>query len=597
MENFLLFRILTANELSILMVSIGIFVALFFGGRGILGSEVPSPILPLSCLTFIYFSYLLASVLFPGISTLFALILLFLLAAYGIWSNKELVKSDLQKIGISFLPLIPILWLALINEFPIWDDYTHWLPSAKYLFLNGHLPTNSEPILNHAQPDYPYARALIHAIVNSISGEFSTKTQGLFNVLMLSSILLWGPVVVEKSCQLKKDFHPFYSIFLFSLCLIFLVISLGPRLIISSYADPLLSMSMVHLFLLLWYFGPISNIKDLFSAKFFSYILVFCSLSFIKTYGLYYSIIITVPYLLFWLLKTKSKKELFDVIKINVLALIIIGLSIISLQGLWDFYTDYHEIKRSFAEIKELKLYKITSLLASMERQIIEKPYHFSGLIVMLVTLLFADYNRKQGNKILLVLPIMIFSGIFLFHLLAYLIFYGGTGTRTASSFGRYIGSTGLLIWTCITIYILQNLKMNSANFLKIFSITIGLIFFSLSIMNSNKFIGPKHYYDFEIEANNIIQNLNNENKILIVDMKSNGIDATIIRYHLDGKIEADYVSPLHYKKHLNQEIIDNWLKKYSFVYVYFLPNSVLPLLSKSKHAHSSRVVFGPRNK
>ena len=105
----------------------------------------------------------------------------------------------------------------------------HWLPSAKYLFINGHLPINLKPILNNAQPDYPYARALIHAIVNSINKNFSSDVQGLFNVLMPSSVLLWGPLALERSNYTKNNIHFAYPILFLSGVLFFLIISLGPK--------------------------------------------------------------------------------------------------------------------------------------------------------------------------------------------------------------------------------------------------------------------------------------------------------------------------------------------------------------------------------
>ena len=148
-----------------------------------------------------------------------------------------------------------------------------------------------------------------------------------------------------------------------------------------------------------------------------------------------------------------------------------------------------------------------------------------------------------------------------------------------------------------MTIYFLLNIKITSEKFFKIIAFSLCLIFCVVSIFNSIKFLGPKDEYDYSLEAKNIIQNITDNQKILIVDMRSNGIEATMLRYHLDGIIEADYVSPLHYKSGVTKSIVQSWLDKYTFIYVYFGNTGVLSLLSDSAKYHSTKVVYGPRNR
>ena len=139
---------------------------------------------------------------------------------------------------------------------------------------------------------------------------------------------------------------------------------------------------MVHLFLTFSFFGPITSWKELLSVKYYSYVLLFLSLTTIKSYGLYYSVIITIPFLIYWLFTATSKRELSNLVRITLLASLMLCIVTLILNWLWDSYLDYHEIKRSFNSIKEIKFKKISSILISMQDQIIEKPYHLLGLII-----------------------------------------------------------------------------------------------------------------------------------------------------------------------------------------------------------------------
>ena len=146
---------------------------------------------------------------------------------------------------------MPLTALAIVVHEPLWDDMTHWLVSAQFLFRQNHLPTDSHPIVNSSQAIYPYARAMLHAWVNSANGNFTINVQGIFNCLFLASTFRWLPLWIEKQQSKPLDQFENFSLTAAASLLAFpWAAMLGSTLVVSSYADPVFAICFVHIFML-----------------------------------------------------------------------------------------------------------------------------------------------------------------------------------------------------------------------------------------------------------------------------------------------------------------------------------------------------------
>ena len=192
------YRLITFEELLIFVTAVVIFFALHFVGRAVLGGRAPSPILPMIGLAVIYCAFVAASYLLPGLPLIAPFLLLVVLAGIGFFRCRKTWIVDSTNLAISVLAGMPLTALAIVVYEPLWDDMTHWLVSAQFLFRQSHLPTADEPIINSSHAIYPYARAMLHAWVNSVNGNFTVNVQGIFNCLFLSSTFQWLPIWIEK---------------------------------------------------------------------------------------------------------------------------------------------------------------------------------------------------------------------------------------------------------------------------------------------------------------------------------------------------------------------------------------------------------------
>ena len=109
------------------------------------------------------------------------------LAGIGFFRCRKTWIVDSTNLAISVVAGMPLTALAIVVYEPLWDDMTHWLVSAQFLFRQSHLPTAVEPIINSSHAIYPYARAMLHAWVNSVNGNFTVNVQGNLQLFVLSS--------------------------------------------------------------------------------------------------------------------------------------------------------------------------------------------------------------------------------------------------------------------------------------------------------------------------------------------------------------------------------------------------------------------------
>lgn len=583
------FEPLTYSDFGVLFLSIIVYVGLFFAGRAFTGPKPIQAVQVLIGLLALYIFFVTGSVISAGFSVLNTLFFFILLTMVGVWRSKSFLFEDCRSIAISIAFVTPLLWLALVKNNPLWDDYSHWLPSAQFLFNYGHLPTLQEPVINNAHPSYPYARALIHTFVNLGMDTFIMNVQGVFNILFASSLLLWAKPLLQF--QHKTDDNNSTIIIsvmgILSFLLIIWKITLNTRLIISSYADPLYSICIAHLFLFL--FTSRYNKKSFSSGK-FNWLVssLFLIPIIIKDAGIYYSLIIFISY---WLtfdfprffrknvdLKLESKIFIIQVLHLMPLLLF---------KFIWLFYIDTNGIKKSFAKlsINETKMELIPQILRAAELQILGRPYILLAIFLMLLILLFSKPSIWQKTTS----PLSIFTfafitttGMILFHLLAYLFTFVPYEAARAASFSRYIAPAGLIAWASLFIYFITSDLSSKRNTIIASGSFFSLIFFSGVILNSEKInVAGNVNPNLKYVAEKIINKYPKGEPLLIFDLGTNGIDATIIRFYTNSYMPIGYVNSISLNGPLNGEILKKWMKDYEYIYIHSGSNQQKSLIKE----------------
>ncbi|MDD3370448.1 MAG: hypothetical protein PHE27_01345 [Alphaproteobacteria bacterium] len=97
-----------------------------------------------------------------------------------------------------------VFGMACINALGIggysYDDYSHWLPNALYVFQNADVPFKELPAIHSIYPGYPYALPFATYLASLLTGGFLIQGGSMFNFLLL---LAFSGTLVEKA-GLKK---------------------------------------------------------------------------------------------------------------------------------------------------------------------------------------------------------------------------------------------------------------------------------------------------------------------------------------------------------------------------------------------------------
>ena len=203
-----------------------------FCWSAVLGGRAPSPF----CLWLVWQlsdAFVAVSYLAPALTDR-TLLLLLVLAGMGPVRSKDGFLTLSTWPQVYLLGCTTVWRSSYMNHFGMID---HWLVSAQ-LFRQHHLPTESHPIVNSSHAIYPYARAMLHAWVNSYNGNFGCT--GDLQLFVLASTFRWLPLWLKSSSpnilinlkifllqQLPPLAFPWAAM-------------LGSTLVVSSYADPVL---------------------------------------------------------------------------------------------------------------------------------------------------------------------------------------------------------------------------------------------------------------------------------------------------------------------------------------------------------------------
>jgi len=88
----------------------------------------------------------------------------------------------------------PMLLLVSAMVASQWDEFSHWLPSARYLAAADRFPDAADPITGASFPGYPYGWPLVTYFASRLAGQFVEIAGAITNVLIL---LTFGLVVVR----------------------------------------------------------------------------------------------------------------------------------------------------------------------------------------------------------------------------------------------------------------------------------------------------------------------------------------------------------------------------------------------------------------
>lgn len=100
---------------------------------------------------------------------------------------KRVVESDVLRMAALALPLIALVTAMTASQ---WDEFTQWLPNARYIWEIDVFPRTGYAATNSAAPGYPYALATVIYMTSLIARSFVENAGAMFNLLLLLSFAL-----------------------------------------------------------------------------------------------------------------------------------------------------------------------------------------------------------------------------------------------------------------------------------------------------------------------------------------------------------------------------------------------------------------------
>lgn len=588
-ENFGGFRQPDAENLQVLILSILLFWSLTLAGRGLLGEKAPLPVLALAALTVIYFFFVIFSLLLPGFSVYFPIIpMVGLVVASFIRIPFKVFIRDTGQTAAALLILSPLIWLAIVVNQATWDDYSHWLVSAHYLLHEGHLPLAEMPVLNHGSPSYPWARSMLHAWVNTYNGSISINVGSLFNVLFSGTLLLWGPFWLRQRYGVSSKSANIASMAVFSWLIVLLALCLGNNVFMSNYADTIFVICIVHLLNVLYFDfiskGPFSSARIIPDPVI---IIMAISPMIIKSSGIYFVVIILG---LLWLYHLASKLQQTgfqslsqSVKKISVQACYLIPALILYFG--WQLYLTNENIPASFVmrSPEFWNFHIIPKMMISIIKEMAARPYSYIGFILACIVVRRIRFNQKQDinpTLIFLIFSICFFLGTLLFQIFVYIVAFGEYEASRAASFNRYMGPAGMVIWFVLFLHLLHLLNGKTIISRLIVS-GLALFGFLLVVIAFNGKLAPAQRFSNSVilTGKMLRDTITEGSKLLILDLEGNGFEPLVMRFYLDRKFFANYVSVFSYSDNVTLDMINSWSKGYDYIYIHTAPEYVKRVL------------------
>jgi hypothetical protein len=112
--------------------------------------------------------------------------------------DGQLLSSGMLRIAIVATPLILVTSAMVASQ---WDEFSHWLPSIKFLIESDGFPDVAQPRTGATYPAYPYGLPLLSYLAARMTGGLLESAAPLINVLLLLSFGLMVARIVRQGVK------------------------------------------------------------------------------------------------------------------------------------------------------------------------------------------------------------------------------------------------------------------------------------------------------------------------------------------------------------------------------------------------------------
>jgi len=126
-------------------------------------------------------------------------------AAAAVWlliRERRIGPSGFWRVLVLSMPLLLIASARMASE---WDEFSHWLPTTRYIFEAQQFPFGGREISGGYFPGYPYTWLLLVYMANMMAGQLVEAAGSILNILLL---LVFGVGAVRMWCEATENPMP-----------------------------------------------------------------------------------------------------------------------------------------------------------------------------------------------------------------------------------------------------------------------------------------------------------------------------------------------------------------------------------------------------
>jgi hypothetical protein len=337
---------------------------------------------------------------------------------------------------------IPVLLAINVTGIAKWDDFSHWVPNALYLYQHDALPTAAFPSMHSAWPGYPYALPFLTYLASLLAGGFLVQGGAMFNFLFL---LTFAGMLVELYPSRTKATITLQRVGLMGLALLLVTLAnpnFNASFTMTSQGDTGTMVVVAALGLAFWrLLGELKSGERAATARLGTQIaLLNALLVLIRQSNVALAGLLVIAFLIC------AWKNGALTPAVRRLPAMLIGAVVLRL--LWQHYVDAELAGNgfSFHPLKAWRFDLLGPLLSAMGREMLRKSGCFLlafGVIVAGFVSLFRPASRVRD---FVLLSAIVSAGYFVFLVICYLgATFSEMEVRRAASFFRYSTNIGLL--------------------------------------------------------------------------------------------------------------------------------------------------------